>query len=153
MIKFKELIIAILICQMAGVIGSIFTLDSIPVWYPTLEKPSFSPPNWVFAPVWITLYTLMGISLYWIFTSKLKDNKALYVFSAQLILNALWSIVFFGFHSIFFALLIIILLWILILWTIILFYKMDKKAGIILIPYLLWVSLATLLNYYIWILN
>lgn len=153
MVNLKILVVAIIICQFAGIIGSFFTYDSIPNWYPTLEKPSFTPPNWVFAPVWITLYTLMGISLYWIYTSKLKNKNALYVFSLQLILNAFWSIVFFGFHLIFFALLIIILLWILILFTIILFYKIDRKAGMILLPYLIWVSIATLLNYYIWILN
>ncbi|MFA5049969.1 MAG: TspO/MBR family protein [Candidatus Micrarchaeia archaeon] len=153
MVNLKELIIAILICQLAGIIGSIFTFDSVSLWYPTLVKPSFTPPSWVFAPVWITLYTLMGISLYWIYNSKLKDKKAFYVFGGQLILNALWSIVFFGFHLIFVSFLIIVLLWILILLTMVLFYKVDKKAGIILIPYLLWVSLATLLNYYLWILN
>jgi tryptophan-rich sensory protein len=100
MLKWKELIVAIIICQFAGVVGSLFTFSSIPTWYATLSKPSFSPPNWVFGPVWTLLYTSMGISIYWVYNSKNKGVKsALYIFGIQLMFNVLWSIVFFGLKS------------------------------------------------------
>jgi len=152
--KIGLLLAAILICQLAGVIGSIFTLSSIPTWYAGLVKPSFSPPNWVFGPVWITLYTLMGVAAYTIYRSKHSNRQsALYVFGGQLGLNALWSIVFFGLHSILGGLGIIVLLWLVILVTTILFHGISKTAALLLIPYLAWVSFAAILNYYIWILN
>ena len=154
--KWLKIILAILICQMAGLIGSIFTASSIPTWYAGLEKPFFSPPNWVFAPVWITLYTLMGISLYLIWErgpSKENVKSALLAFSGQLVLNSIWSIVFFGLQSPFYGLLLIVFLWFLILLTILKFYKLSKKAAYLLLPYILWVSFATILNFYIWVLN
>ncbi|MBU0532187.1 tryptophan-rich sensory protein [Candidatus Micrarchaeota archaeon] len=152
--RWKELIIAIVICQLAGIIGSFFTLQSIPTWYTSLAKPSFTPPNWVFGPVWITLYTLMGVSAFWIFSSKNKKQKmALYIFACQLILNTLWSVVFFGLQSSLYGLIIIILLWLSIIATIVKFHEIDKRAGLILIPYLLWVSFASILNFWIYILN
>ncbi len=154
MVKWKELIIAIVICQLAGIIGSVFTFSAIPTWYVTVVKPSFSPPNWVFGPVWTLLYTLMGIAAYWIYTSKNKLKKdALNIFGVQLALNALWSIAFFGFRSPLLGLIIIVLLWISIALTIRKFYAIDRKAGLILVPYLLWVTFASLLNYYIFVLN
>lgn len=154
MIKWKELILAIILCQLAGIIGSFFTFESIPTWYASLEKPFFNPPNWIFGPVWITLYTIMGISSYLIYTSKNKrKTDALKIFGIQLFLNAIWSIIFFGFKSPLIALIVIILLWFLIIFTILKFYKINRAAGLILIPYILWVSFATILNYYIFILN
>ena len=155
-IKWINLLLAILICQIAGIIGTIFTTPAIPIWYANLEKPFFSPPNWLFAPVWIILYTLMGISVYliWERGTKKKDVKsALLAFSGQLVLNSVWSIIFFGLKSPFYAFLIIVFLWLVILLTIVKFYKLSKKAGLLLVPYILWVSFATVLNYYIWILN
>jgi benzodiazapine receptor len=154
--KWIVLIIAILVCQAAGIIGSIFTYPSIGTWYAELEKPFFTPPNWVFGPVWITLYTLMGISLFWIWQkgpNKENVRGALLAFFGQLVLNSVWSIVFFGLQSPFYALILIVMLWFLILLTIFKFYKIDKKAGLILIPYILWVTIATALNYYIFVLN
>jgi len=156
--EIVKVVIAILICQMAGVIGSFFTADAIPGWYATLVRPEFSPPNWVFAPVWLTLYTLMGISLYLVWNkSRGKKAKAatpaLLVFSAQLVLNAIWSIIFFGLQSPFYAFIIIIFLWVLIAGSIYFFYKISKTAAYLLIPYIIWVSFAAVLNYYIWILN
>lgn len=153
--EIGKIIVAVLICQLAGVIGSFFTADAIPGWYATLARPEFSPPNWVFAPVWITLYTLMGISLYIVWKEKDKTNvtPAVLVFSAQLVLNAIWSIIFFGLQSPFFAFLIIIFLWILIAGTIYFFYRISKTAAYLLVPYMIWVSFAAILNYYIWILN
>ncbi len=153
--EIGKIIIAVIICQLAGVIGSFFTADSVSGWYATLAKPEFSPPNWVFAPVWITLYTLMGISLYLVWKEKGRQNvtPALLVFSAQLVLNAVWSIIFFGLQSPFYAFIIIVLLWVLIAGTIYFFYPVSKKAAYLLIPYILWVSFAAVLNYYIFALN
>ena len=131
-------------------------MEAIPNWYATLAKPEFSPPNWVFAPVWISLYTLMGISLYlvWDKRKKKKDTTpALLVFFAQLVLNTIWSIVFFGLQSPFYAFILIIFLWVLIAGSIYFFYRISKTAAYLLIPYLLWVSFAAILNYYIWVLN
>ena len=148
--NWQKLIISILICQLAGGIGSVFTFSAIPNWYDFLNKPQFNPPNWIFGPVWTILYTLMGISAYLIFN---KDKKALMIFAVQLVLNAFWSIIFFGFHSILGGLIFIILLWFSILLTIAKFYKIDKNAAFLLIPYVLWVSFATILNYYLLVLN
>lgn len=147
-----RLIASIVICQGAGIIGAVFTVSAIKDWYLFLNKPSFSPPNWLFGPVWTTLYFLMGISLYWIWIKKQTGN-ALKIFILHLILNASWSLVFFGLHNIFLALINIVVLWILILLVIVKFYKIERKASLILIPYLLWVSFATILNYNIWLLN
>lgn len=149
--KWIKLIIAILICQLAGVFGSIFTSPSIGTWYVELEKPFFTPPNWLFGPVWITLFTLMGISLYLVWDKK--DKFAISIFGIQFVLNALWSLLFFGLQNPFYGLIEIIVLWFAILITIVRFYKIDKRAGIILFPYILWVSIAAALNYYIWVLN
>lgn len=151
--NWKYLILFILISQLAGIIGTAFTMDAIPAWYMNLEKPWFTPPNWLFGPVWITLYTLMGISLYLIWEKKPKTTRPYQIFGVQLILNAIWSIIFFGLRNPTAALTDIIALWISILATIMIFYKHSKKAAIIMIPYLVWVSIATALNLYIIILN
>ena len=148
--------ISILLCLLAGVIGSIFTTPAISSWYAYLLKPDFSPPNWIFAPVWTTLFVLMGISFFLIWQKKDKDVHAeigLMFFIGQLMLNVFWSLLFFGLKNPFFALLEIIVLWLAILITIIQFYKINRAAGILLIPYILWVSFAAVLNYFIWILN
>jgi len=158
MVKWKnritKLIFSILICQLAGLVGSIFTFSSIPTWYTALNKPAFSPPNWAFGPAWLTLYTLMGISLYLVLIkgfNKVKD--AVKIFSIQLILNAFWSIIFFGFRNPFIALIEILALWYSIVFTMFSFYKISRMATYLLIPYILWVSFAMVLNYYVWILN
>ena len=156
----KKLIFAILLCQSAGIIGSLFTASAIPVWYARLVKPEFTPPNWLFGPGWLTLYTLMGISLYrmWHVISKSKQkkksaNSVLHFFYVHLLLNAYWSIVFFGIKDILSALVIIGVLWAMIAGLIVWFYRYDKLAGLLLIPYLFWISLASYLNYKIWVLN
>lgn len=151
-----KLILSIFICQAAGLIGTIFTMDSIPTWYAALNKPSFNPPNWLFGPVWTVLYLMMGISLFIVWKEGLKNKivkSAFIIFMVQLFLNTIWSIVFFGMQSPAGGLIIIILLWIMILVTILKFLKISRVAGILLIPYLLWVSFATFLNYSIFILN
>ena len=141
---------------MAGIIGSLFTFPAIGSWYEKLNQPSFSPPNWLFGPVWTVLYLMMGVSAYLIWQKGL-DNKtvriALVIFAIQLILNSFWSIIFFGMKNLSFALAEIVILWIFIVLTIIKFYPIDKKAAYLLIPYLLWVSFATFLNYSILRLN
>jgi len=151
-----EAVLAVLICQGAGLIGSVATFPSIPTWYASLEKPFFNPPNWVFGPVWTTLYTLMGISAFLVWRKGIRDRQvkvALGIFVAQLILNSLWSIVFFGLHSLLGGLAVILPLWVAILLSIITFYRISKTAGVLLIPYILWVSFATLLNFSLWQLN
>ena len=152
--NIKKLIFSIIICQLAGIVGSIFTASSIPDWYIYLNKPSFNPPGYVFGPVWTFLYTLMGIAVYLVWTSdKGRSILPLVIFDIQLILNALWSILFFGFRNPFIAFIDIILLWIFIILTIWQFAKVDKKAAYLLIPYIAWVSFAVFLNYSIWQLN
>ncbi|PJC45221.1 TspO protein [Candidatus Pacearchaeota archaeon CG_4_9_14_0_2_um_filter_30_8] len=153
--KWVKLIFAILISQLAGIIGSLFTITSTNSWYTTIIKPSFNPPNWIFGPVWTLLYLLMGISLYLILTTKKSKNRkiGLYLFFTQLVLNTLWSILFFGLHSPLAAFIEIILLWISILLTIKYFYKVNKKASYLLIPYILWVTFAAILNLSIVIIN
>ena len=151
-----KLIIAVIISELAGVIGSLFTFSAIPTWYATLVKPTLNPPSWVFGPVWTTLYALMGISAFLVWNKGLdrKDvRKALGVFGLQLVLNALWSIVFFGLHNPAWALVNIVMLWLSIAWTMILFYKISKPTLYLLLPYILWVSFATYLNFSIWMLN
>jgi tryptophan-rich sensory protein len=141
---------------MTGIIGSFFTFDSISGWYADLAKPEFSPPNWVFGPVWITLYTMMGISAYLIYKKGFEKKNvklALSFFGGQLILNALWSILFFGFQSPLAALICIIALLTMIILTIVLFWRVSKSAALLLVPYMLWVSFASVLNYFIWAFN
>lgn len=156
MAKFITAIIFILISQAAGIIGSVFTSSAIPVWYATLNKPSFNPPGWLFGPVWVLLYTLMGIAAYLIWQKLGESNiarGAIILFFVHLAFNALWSILFFGLHNPFLAFLEIILLWGMILALIILFYQVDKRAAYLFIPYILWVSFAAVLNFSIWRLN
>ncbi|HCS79301.1 TPA: TspO protein [Patescibacteria group bacterium] len=150
------LVLFIGICQFAGIIGSLFTFSAIPTWYVTLTKPIFSPPNWLFGPAWILLYTLMGIAAYLIWQkgyTKSKIREALGFFSVQLVLNSLWSIIFFGFHSPLVALFEIFMLWTAILATIYKFYPLSKPAAYLLFPYLAWVTFATILNAAIVFLN
>lgn len=151
-----KLVTSIIICLFAGFIGSIFTSPSIPTWYATLIKPSFNPPDWIFAPVWTALFALMGISLYLVWNKGLQDKKvkiSLSLFGLQLVLNVLWSFLFFGLHSPFYAFLEIIILWIAIVLTILNFFKVSRTAGLLLLPYIFWISFAAILNFSIWRLN
>jgi len=154
--KIIRLVAAILACQIAGGIGSVFTAPSIATWYASIQKPAFTPPNWVFAPVWITLFLLMGISLYLVWERGLGKKEVRFAVSAfgiQLALNVIWSVLFFGLKNPFFAFVEIIFLWIAILVNIVLFYRISKWAGLLLIPYIIWVTLASALNYGVWVLN
>jgi translocator protein len=151
-----KFIISIAACLAAGAIGSLFTIKSIPTWYPGLKKPKYTPPNQAFGPVWTTLYILMGLSAYFIWQRGLATEGVLLAFIlfwAQLVLNALWSIIFFGIKSKGGGVIIIIILWLLILAAIITSFRISIWAGILLIPYILWVSVAAYLNIGIWRLN
>ncbi|MBW6518876.1 MAG: tryptophan-rich sensory protein [ANME-2 cluster archaeon] len=151
-----KLIFSISICQFAGVLGSKFTSPSIPGWYASLQKPYFSPPNWIFAPVWILLFTLMGISLYLVLRENFNDNTVkigMVIFTFQLLLNISWSFLFFNLQNILFAFFEIIFLWIAISLTIYQFWKINKKSSYLLVPYLLWVTFAAILNFSIWRIN
>lgn len=148
--KYLKLLFSIIVCEGAGLIGSIFTFNSVNTWYVTLNKPFFNPPPWIFAPVWTILYLLMGVSLYLVWEKK-KAN--LNWFWAQLCLNFIWSIIFFGLKNPILAFVVIVFLWISILLTIKDFGKVNKTASYLLYPYLAWVSFAGLLNLAIVILN
>jgi tryptophan-rich sensory protein len=146
----------IFVCLVAGGIGSLFTIQSIPTWYAGLQKPVFSPPNWVFGPVWTALYVMMGVSAYIIYRKggrKEEVRAALWIFGVQLVLNTLWSVLFFGLRSPPYGLIGIAALWIAIAATLIRFYRISKPAGFLLIPYLFWVTFAGFLNLAIMLLN
>lgn len=151
--KYFMLIFFLASCFLAAWIGGRSTYPAIPTWYASLQKPSFNPPNTVFAPVWTTLYFMMAIAAWLIWKKVGIQNKALAWFFLQLIANTLWSILFFGMHRPDLAFLDIIILWLLIGTTLFSFWKIDRKAALLLLPYWLWVSFAGLLNYFIWKLN
>ena len=155
--RIPKLIMSILACEAIGGIGSVFAINSIPTWYVSIQKPWFTPPNWLFGPVWITLFLLMGVSLFLLWPKSPKERAnnrmALIIFGSQLALNVLWTFVFFGLQLFFAGLIEILVLWGVIALTIITSYRVNKTAGLILVPYIAWVTIATLLNYYVWILN
>lgn len=154
--RLTYITIAVLICLLIGFLSSFATQSSVNDWYVGLIKPSFNPPNWIFAPVWTTLYIMMGIAAGIVWSKGFHHiwvKTALYHFGFQLLFNALWSIVFFGLKNPFWAFLVILVLLTLIMLTIKWFRVVSKAASYLLIPYLLWVCFATLLNYKIWELN
>jgi translocator protein len=152
--EILKLVLSIIVCQLAGIIGSIFTSRSVTTWYTTLIKPSFNPPSWIFGPVWLTLYALMGISLYLIIKDGFPGKEYLLIaFGAQLLLNTLWSISFFGLQNPLLGFINIILLWVMIVVTMVLFYPVSISASLLMVPYLLWVSFAAVLNYFLMKLN
>jgi translocator protein len=154
--KYAKLIILVLGCEAAGAISSIFTIPAISSWYNIINKPSFTPPGWLFGPVWIALYALMGIAAWLVWTSdsgKKWARTALIAFDVQLALNVLWSFLFFGLRNPLYGLLDIVALWLAIVATMASFYRVSKRAAWLLVPYLLWVSFALVLNLYVWRLN
>jgi len=157
-VKIKDILklgISIVLCQLVGFLGSLFTTPAIPTWYKTLRKPFFTPPNWIFSPVWISLFILMGISLFmvWRRQDHPRFKTALIFFFVQLILNVFWSAAFFGLRSPLLGLIDIVLLWVAILLTIKHCLRVQRMAGLLLLPYILWVSFAVALNFSLWILN
>ncbi|OGF31504.1 TspO protein [Candidatus Falkowbacteria bacterium RIFOXYD2_FULL_35_9] len=153
---WKKFIISISVPLLAGFIGSFFTFGSIDSWYSGLNKPVFSPPNWLFGPVWTILYVLMGISVYLIWRKLEKNEKvrsAFIFFWVHLFFNAIWSIIFFGLQSPVLALVDIVIIWLMILMMIIWYWKIEKWSSILLWPYIIWVSFASVLNLSIVMLN
>ena len=161
--NWAKLVLSIGVAQLAGIIGSVFTVSSVSTWYAVLEKPSLNPPAGVFGPVWTTLFVLMGIALFlvWKQYPKIRTNSrilkvwkiAIVMFFVQLVLNTGWSILFFGLKNPGLALIEIIILWLAIVVTMVWFYKISKPAAYLLAPYIAWVSFAVYLNYAIWTLN
>lgn len=154
--NFWKGVASIAMCQAAGVVGSFFTVSAIGDWYAFLNKPSFSPPNWLFGLVWLTLYTLMGVAFYRVWSGGLNKKGvkfAFWFFIIHLFINASWSIIFFGFHNISLAFVIILLLLAMISVSIKLFRHINRLASNLLIPYLVWVLFASVLNYYLAVLN
>jgi benzodiazapine receptor len=151
-----KLAISIIANFAAGGIGTIFTVKAVPTWYAGLKKPPYTPPNRVFGPIWTTLYILMGISVFLVWQSGLANNDAFIAFTLfwiQLAFNALWSIIFFGLKSKGGGVITIIVLWLLILVTVVTSFHVSGWAGVLLIPYIVWVSIATYLNIGVWLLN
>ena len=157
MSKYLRIIYFVAIFLLVGYLSSITTQSSINTWYPTLIKPSFNPPNWLFAPVWTLLFIMMGIAagMIWNQLENQRElvKKALLFFTVQLLLNALWSYLFFGLNNVLLALIEVILLWLVIYETFHIFKKIDKKAAYLFIPYLIWVAFAAVLNGSIYYLN
>lgn len=155
--KFTKIAILVSTCLALGYFSGMVTRTSLITWYPLLIKPSFNPPNWLFAPVWTMLFVFMGIAggLVWsqIDVKKEQVTKALIFFAIQLFLNVLWSMLFFGLKNPMLALIEIVLLWLIIYETFVQFTRINKIAGYLFIPYLIWVGFAAFLNLNIWWLN
>lgn len=150
--------VAIVLCELVGASGAVFTARGLESWYPTLIRPALAPPDWVFAPVWTTLFAFMGAAA-WLGWRNLtgpnagKARRALGFFAVQFVLNLAWSAAFFGAQSIAAGLAVIVLLWLAIVATIAAFDRVDRRAAVLLIPYLVWVSFAAYLNFAFWTLN
>lgn len=154
--NLKRLIISLVLPQLAGIVSSFFTVSAIPTWYAAIQKPSFNPPNWIFGPVWLSLYFLMGISVYLIWQKLEEDKKAktaMWLFWIHLFFNATWSIIFFGLRSPGLALINLGVIWVFIFILMIKFWQINKWSACLLVPYFIWVSFAGVLNYFIWYLN
>jgi len=152
------LAIAIVACELVGASGTIFTAMGLETWYATLTRPDLAPPNWVFGPVWTTLFALMGIAVWLVWKRATGERSragrlAIGIFAVHFAVNVAWSAVFFGLQSLFYGLVVIALLWVLIVVTMVAFYRVDRRAGVLLVPYLAWVSFASYLNYAFWVLN
>lgn len=150
-----KLVVTLLASFMAAAIGSLFTFSSIPTWYAGLHRSILTPPNWVFGPVWTLLYILMAVAafLVWRKIEKPEARQGLIFWGEQLVLNAVWSIIFFGQHQIILGFVTIVILWLIILINIIWFFRVSRAAGWLMIPYVLWVSFASILNYSVWLVN
>lgn len=155
--RILRIALVVMTCLVVGYLSGMVTRESITTWYPTLIKPVFNPPNWIFAPVWTLLYIMMGVACGMVW-NRMESNeelvkKAFKFFMIQLVLNAIWSYLFFGLHNPLLALLEMVLLWLMIFETYTLFKKIDRIAGLLFIPYIAWVSFAMVLNASIWWLN
>jgi benzodiazapine receptor len=146
------LIVALVLTFATAYVGSLFPVND---WYFALTKPAWTPPNWIFAPVWTLLYLMMAVAAWWVWKVRGFSGAgfALTLFVVQLVLNAAWSWIFFGQHFIGMAAIEIVILWVLILWVTIAFYRLTPLAGALFVPYLLWVTFAAVLNFAIWRIN
>ena len=155
--NFRRLIVSLIVPQLAGMLGTFFTpVSVVSGWYASLEKPFFAPPNWLFGPVWIALYILMGISIYLIWQQKDKGKEtgeAMRLFWIHLVFNAIWSPIFFGMKNLGLAFIDILIILIFIVVMIVMFWKISKWASWLLVPYLFWIAFALALNYFVWYLN
>jgi tryptophan-rich sensory protein len=154
--QWLKLVVALILPQAAGAIGGLFSAVNVPTWYQTLVKPPFTPPGWIFGPVWGILYLMMGLAFFFVLISEQGKDKVRFasgLFCVHLLLNTLWSILFFGLHNPWLAFIDIIVLWVMITALVFVFWDIRKLAGALLIPYWLWVSFASVLNYAIWRLN
>lgn len=155
------LALAILAVEVVGASGAIFTASGLASWYPSLVQPDLAPPNWVFGPVWTTLFALMGVAT-WLVWRRAGDEServrrgarfAVGVFAAHMVVNVAWSGVYFGLQSLFWGLVVIAVLWLVIVASMAAYWRVDRRAALLLIPYLVWVSFASYLNYAFWALN
>ena len=153
MTRIASLVVAVGLCLAVGALGGWVTATSVKTWYPLLSKPGFTPPDWLFGPVWTALYVLMGIAAWRVWRADAKARNALAVFVVQLALNLAWSVVFFGLRKIGAAVAVIVLLEAAILTTMAAFWRVDRSAAALLLPYALWVAFATVLNIAVWRLN
>jgi benzodiazapine receptor len=153
--KIGAFLLSLIIPLAVGGVSGFFTVSAIPGWYQTIQKPSWNPPNWVFGPVWTTLYVMMGVAMYLVWSRPRSNQRqrALYLNAVQLALNFFWSLIFFNVHAIGWALVEILLLWGMILFTMFAYDKVYKPAAWLMLPYVAWVSFATILNFTIWRLN
>jgi len=151
--KIISLLIFILLAFGASAWGSYVTNLYKEPWYSTIVKPSFNPPEWVFAPVWITLYIAMSVAIWLIWINPQRKEKIIYIYFIHLLINGSWSIFFFGLHLILASLIVIAIIIFFAVWLIKLYYPINKLSSFLMIPYLIWLSYAFLLNFYIFILN
>jgi benzodiazapine receptor len=154
--NMKKLIFSLVICQLAGIISRFFTTASTRTWYNTLAKPSFTPPDWMFGAIWSLLFIFMGIALFLVWTAEVPTKTkqiAMILFFIQLLLTSAWNFLFFALKSPLSGFINILVLIIFILLTMFTFYPICKKAGYLLVPYLLWIVFSAILNYSVWALN
>ncbi|MBA2589640.1 MAG: tryptophan-rich sensory protein [Alphaproteobacteria bacterium] len=149
----RPLYIFLIVTQGVGAAASVFTLPNIPTWYAALNHPAIAPPNWVFAPVWTTLYFLMALAAWRVWRITGLKSVEMAAFALQLALNFLWPVMFFALHSIGSALVEVVALDLVILATAILFFRRDRIAGLLFLPYLAWSLFATVLTHAFWRLN
>ena len=149
------LAVAVVLCELAGTLPGFFTADDVAAWYPMLAKPAFTPPAWVFGPVWVVLFALLGVAAYLVYRDGVGEDRgvSLRLFAGQFALNVSWTLAFFGGRSILGGLVVIVALWIAVVATVVAFDRVNRAAALLLLPYLAWVSFATALNVGIWWLN
>lgn len=148
-------LVAVLLCEVAGTLPGLFTADDVAAWYPTLAKPAFTPPSWVFGPVWVVLFALLGVAAYLVVRDGRGENRgvAVRLFLGQFALNVSWTLAFFGTRSVVGGLVVVLALWVAVVATVVAFDRVNRAAALLLLPYLAWVTFAVALNVGVWWLN